>query len=779
MAGDRKKFELAMTHAKRFTDEGDWNEAARAYRFALAEFPNDQNAIIGFGRAALFAGNIDLAQKAFQQLLKLDSGNYQALHYTAEIQEHLGRLDEAAESHLRVGNILAAQGDLDAAVESWRSATQLAPNQLDAQQKLAEGLANLGELRQAARQFLILAAIYQQRQDPEQAWQQIQAAQELIGPEAGVITALAALEEGRPIDPDQIADVPPAEIGAADELFDYPDFNEPYPDQVVSDENEDIFALWEEPVSPPLRGGLIQLAQQDALGELANVVFDEESRAGFQTATIPRDELNMLIIQAIDLQSQADLANAANNYRRVVKAGVSNTSVFFNLGLLTKELGQYDEAVKMLKAAAQSDKYCVPAHFALGQTYYTTGDLETALRHFIEAVKLVDLKTVDSYNAGELSQHYESLADTYLVGGGEKKVNDFIAALETFFSKPDWEAKVYEARQRMNSVAENGSLMSLVEFLETVETEVVITTLAVTGEYMKRNLLMTASEECLRAIQKVPSSLLLHVRLADILLKMDHPDAAITKYLTVAKVYLIRNQLDKAINIYQKILRLAPMDVTVRSKLIDLFISNHNFEEAIDQYLTLANSYYQLAQVDRALEKYNEALRLTANLENPTSWKVEIYSQIGDIYNQRFDWGRATAAFEELLKLRPNDERLLRQLVDLYFKQHKMDQAIKSLDTLLTTYRQAGASEKLLDLLKELTATFPENILLRQRLAQAYAENGQKQAAIAEYDALGEMQLEKGWRDQAMQTIQEILKLQPEDVEGYRRLLAQIGGGTI
>ena len=43
-------------------------------------------------------------------------------------------------------------------------------------------------------------------------------------------------------------------------------------------------------------------------------------------------------------------------------------------------------------------------------------------------------------------------------------------------------------------------------------------------------------------------------------------------------------------------------------------------------------------------------------------------------------------------------------------------------------------------------------------------------------DALGEMQLEKGLRGQAMRTIEAILELQPEDIEGYRRLLTQIGG---
>lgn len=777
MAGDRKKFQRAMNFAKQFTDEENWSEAIKAYRFALAEFPDDRVAIMGFGLATLSAGKIDLAQRAFQQILKLDPGNYQALYYMAHIQEQLGHLDGAAEMHLRVGNILAGQGDLETALDSWRRATQLVPNHVDAHQKLAHGLANQGELRLAARQFLILAAIYQQRNNTDQARQQIQEAQTLIGDETGITAAIEALARDLPIDPDLIGDAPPPEPVETAPIFDLADFDEPYSsDQERYEEAEDPFAIWDEPMDRQ-RGGLVEAAQQNALAELASVIFDDESSSGFQTVTIPRDELNLLIIQAIDLQSQDELAEAVNNYRRVVKAGVSDTAVFFNLGLLTKELGQYNEAAKMLKAASQSQKYAVPAHFALGQTYYALGDRETALRYFVETVKLVDVRTVDSYHARDLTQHYETLADNYLAGNDDKKIGDFIAALETFFARSDWEDKVYEARQRMDSVAENGSQMSLAEFLETVETEVVITTLAVTGEFLKRNLLMTASEECLRAIQKVPSSLLLHVRLADVLLKMDHPDAAITKYLTVAKVYLIRNQLDKAINIYQKILRLAPMDVTVRSKLIDLYISNHNIEEALDQYLTLANSYYQLAQVDRALEKYNEALRLTANVENPTPWKVEILSQIGDIYNQRFDWTRAASAFEELLSINPHDERLLRQLVDLYLKQHKSDQAIKTLDTLLAIYRQQRQAERVVDLLKELSAIYPENMFLRQRLAQAYAENGLKQAAIAEYDALGEMQLEKGLRDQAMQTIQEILKMEPEDVEGYRRLLAQIGGG--
>jgi hypothetical protein len=81
-------------------------------------------------------------------------------------------------------------------------------------------------------------------------------------------------------------------------------------------------------------------------------------------------------------------------------------------------------------------------------------------------------------------------------------------------------------------------------------------------------------------------------------------------------------------------------------------------------------------------------------------------------------------------------------------------------------------------LLKELTSLYPDDMFLRQRLAVAFAQNGMTREAIKEYDTLGEMQLENGLRSQAMQTIQAIINLGPDDLEGYRRLLTQISGGA-
>jgi len=764
VAGDQQKFQIAMAHADRFGQEGKWADAMKAYRFALAEFPNNEAAITGFGKSGLAIGQVEIAYRAFQQILKINPANLEALNYMADIQERMGQVDAAAETYFRIGNVYAAQNDFEAALEVWMRTTALASDQVNAHLKIAETLARQGHIRLAAREYLKLAAIYQGRDDTGRILEYVQAAQKLLPDDPGVIAALEAVEEGEAIEPELVGDTPPEEELAADFAGDYFE-RDPFREDDLFVE-EDVFADLETEMIKPPPGGLIEAARQQAMSELANMVFEQSDQPG-----------TILIMQALDFQSRDSLREAINSYRQAMNMGARHASLHYNLGLLYKEHGLLNDAIETLKMAGQDPKYGIAAQFALGDIYNNANDLNLAVRHYIGALKMIDLQTVSGERSYELSQTYDKLSQSYDAQTDANKTKQFVRALQNFFGKGDWEEKVYEARQRMNNVAEDGDTMSLAEFLETPETEVVVTTLAVTGELMKANMLLTASEECLRAIQKAPTFLPLHSRLADILIKQDRFDQAITKYLYIANVYQMRQQPDQAINVYQKVLKLAPMDVTVRSKLIDLYISEEMVDQALEQYLVLADSYYQLAQVDRALEKYNEALRMASTSSQANHWKGETLNRIADIYNQRFDWANATKAYEELIQANPRDERVLRQLVDLYFKQNKLNEAATTLDRLLAIYQRQNPL-KALDLLKELTGYYPDNMLLRQRLAVAFAQNNMNREAIAEYDALGEMQMERGLRDQAVQTIQAIINLGPDDVEGYRRLLEQISGGS-
>ncbi|MFN8458596.1 MAG: tetratricopeptide repeat protein [Anaerolineae bacterium] len=687
----------------------------------------------------------------------------------ADIQEQTGQLDAAAETYLRVGNIFASQNDWQSAMEGWARAVELVPDKIDAHHKLAQALAQQGKPRPAARQLLTIAAIYQERGDDNSAAQYLQEAKTLLPKDPGVAAALRALDQGMPIQPDDINE----------NLNDFdltPDFINEYKREQVF-EGEDPFAFDTELTTGRVTAGLLETAQQNALTELANVIFEDEGQQP-AAATISKDKINLLIMQGIDLQSRDKITEAINNYRQVTQAGAGRSALYFNLGTLYQQQSQFTEAAKMFKMAAQDKAYRISGQYALAEAYLAAKNHEQALRHLLETLRIIDLENISGAKVESLSQLYDKVTDDYVKQPTSSKAKGFVTAVQKFFVNPGWPQKAVEARARMDSMAEDGSLMSLAEFLESPETEVIITTMALTNEYIKRNFLMTASEECLRAIQKAPLYLPLHVRLAEILLKQDHLEEAVNKYLYVARVYQMRQQPDQAINIYQKVVRLAPMDVNVRSKLIEMYVGQHNLDLALEQYLAMADSHYQLAQVDRALERYNEALRLAANSANPNAWRVDILNRIGDIHTQRFDWARATTAFEELLKINPQDERTQRQLVDLYYKQSKVAQATKVLDGLLSTY-QKYSPLKALELLKELVSIYSDDMALHQRLAVAYVQNGLKREAIKEYDLLGEMQLEHGLRSQAMQTIQAIINLGPDDPEGYRRLLTQLSGGAV
>lgn len=757
MAGDQKKFQVAMMHADRFSEQENWTDAMTAYRYALAEFPNNAAAIIGFGKAALGSGHVDMAKKAFVQALRINPSNLEALSFMGDVQERTGQLDAAAETYLRMGNVYASRNDLDTAIDHWLRATRLASGQSDARHKLAEAYAKQGKARLAAREYLSLAATFQRQGGLSLMNDMIEAAQKLLPKDPGVRAAREAAAAGERIDPGQVKDTPPADAA------------QPFVDEVVGEDPyglDELFAL-DETKEQRVSAGLVETARQRAMEALANLIFEDSD-----------DPNVMLIMQALDAQSRKDTNEAIKLFQQCADAGANMPFLHFNLGLLHRERGQLNEAIHFLELAAEDTQYTPSAYFALGDTYYATNELDMAVKHLVEAIRAIDVQTVSGHRTYELSQSYEVFADNFLAQSDSDKIRQFISSTQNFFSSPSWEQKVYDARMRMNSLSEEENTMSLAEFLETPETEVMVTTLALTTEYLRQNFLMTASEECLRAIQRVPSFLPLHARLAEIMLKQNRTDDAINKYLYIAKVYQMRNQPEQSVNVYQKVLKIAPMDVTVRAKLIDMYTSFGSIEEALDQYLVLADSYYQLAQVDRALEKYNEAIRLADSLETPNSWKIEALTRIADIFNQRFEWSRAADALTQLLAISPNNERVMRQLVELYLKQNKTAPAIAKLDDLLALY-QRKKPVAALDLLQDLVEYYPNNLLLRQRLAVALVQNNRIEDAIAEYDALGEMQLENGLRDEAIQTVQAIINLGPKDIEGYRRLLAQIGGGSI
>jgi regulator of sirC expression with transglutaminase-like and TPR domain len=115
-------------------------------------------------------------------------------------------------------------------------------------------------------------------------------------------------------------------------------------------------------------------------------------------------------------------------------------------------------------------------------------------------------------------------------------------------------------------------------------------------------------------------------------------------------------------------------------------------------------------------------------------------------------------------------------LVDLNYRQGNQVEAIRRLDRLLSIYAKQKQVNRITQLLEEMVTLYPNDTGLRSRLASIYRQLGRKKDAIVQLDALGELQLEAGLHKDAANTIRQIIGMNPDHVDDYKKLLAQLGG---
>lgn len=737
MAGNRQIFEQAMRQGTNYAWDRKWNKAIAEYQQAIAEFPKEAPAYIALGQALSHAGRLAEALEAYQRVARLTPDDPLALARVAELQEQLGDVAGATQTWLHTADLHLRHQSVDAAIKVWQHLVQIAPNIVAVHERLARTYASMGQPHRAVRQYLALATVYQRQGENERAAAACRRALELDPRNPDVLTALEALQHGRPLE------------------------------ELIADSSTDM--SYTSPEASAVRMGdgatAVDMTQQRALTELASALLEDSGLGGL--------ELTAVLLQGIDHQTQGNIEAAIRSYEQALGAGMQHVAAHFNLGLLYQETLRFEEAVEQLRKAVGHPGYALGAHFALGECLHALGRLDEALPHFIELLKLVDLSTVGPENAAALQQIYDTLTHRYTTPDDRGLVVTFINSLGEFLSGEQWEDKLFETRQQLNRLGDS-RLISLAEILTLPDPERVLASMVRSQECFEQGMLRTASEECLWAIEHVPDYLPLHLHLAQLFMQGNQVEMAIGKYLHVADTFAARDEIEQAMTLYEQVLRMAPMDLDVRRKLI-LLLQEHNMvEQALEHKLTLADAYYELAQAESSRQQYDEALQLAARLPDSQRWTARILHRLGDIDLQRFDWRSAIDAYSRLKKSVPEDEKARQRLIELYFNLQRRAQAVAELDELIALYRNQGDVRKALEVIEGLVETRPEELELHKRAAQLCIETGHKEGGIAHLDAMGELQLQTGRVQEAVATIKAIVALGPENVEAYRQLLEQI-----
>ena len=777
MSNRQEVFEESMRLGHSAAWDLEWERAIDFYRKALALVPDHPGAMTSLGLALLESEKYKEALDVYQHASKLAPENPIPVEKTAEILEKMAQTRAAVAQRKLAAEMHLKRRDADKAIDNWMHIARMTPKDLNNRSRLAMTFERLGRKREALYEYLAVASILQAGKKPERAIEAVQRALRLIPGDKEAARALRMLQQGKELPP-------PSEPRAVTAPLRMDDVKQ----YLKADEEE------EPPDEDSQQADPETAAQTRALTILAGLVFEEgeaeddeesapvdmkeltEGRISRERRSIAQPQMMRYLGQAIDLQTRGNKAQAAKEFERAIESGLDHPAVHYNLGILLKSMDQNEEAARHLALSVGHPELELGANLALGRLARIQGDLREAARYLLQALRKADSLSVDEEQSSQLTQLY----DTILASqdeGDDQTLSQIVENTLSFLSGPEWLKRLRQARQQLEGQGEGATIVPIADMLAVGGTERVLQALSRIDDLVTHGYFESALEDAMLSLDHVPGYLGLHIRMAEIMLRQGNTVGGMTKLRTVARTHKVRGEISQAANVFSRIIQHSPIDINARQQLIALLAQQDRAGKAIEQYLELAELFRQMAEIDKARNTLSDAYNLAQRSTIDRDYIVRILDQMGDIDLSRLDWRQALEDYNLVCELDPANEKARSHVIDLNLRLGKEEAAGQALDVQLGQLVEDGRAPEALELLEELAREHPGKQALHARLAEAYRAAGRTADAIAQYDALGEIQLDAGQREAAIQTIQTIIGLDPPNLGGYEELLKNLKEG--
>ena len=770
MPGSEELFQQAMNEGHSAAWDQEWDKVGAAYRRALQEFPDHPRALNSLALALYQVADFEEALKTYMRVVQLSPNDPIAVEKVAQLSERLGDLNTAIGAAMRAADLYLNQREVDKALENWVRVTTLNPEHAAAHSRLALVHEKLGHSQQAVNEYLAIASLYQRSGDAAKTQQLVDRALQLMpaSPEARQAAALLRTGQLLPKPVRSKGGTGPIRMAQVREL--------------------------EKPREATPGLDPIAEARQKALTQLAEILFDysDESPASVQRrglAAIVRGtgqlalqqaEQSRVVLhlgQAIDALTRNQDAQAAEELDRVVDNGFSHAAVNFLLGMLRAHGERFESAQRHLQVSTKHLDYSLASRLLQGELLGKKGMVREAAIEYLEALRLADSMTVPAEQAEGIRQMYEPIMEAQRTQPDEDALRRIGENVREFLLRPDWRERAAKAREQLPR-AEGGALLPLADVLLQAQASQVLESINRIHQLARDGHLRSAMSEAFDALHHAPTYLPLHTLIGDLLIQEGRTPEAITKFGVIAQAYSVRGEPEQATRLLRRVIQLAPMDLAARRHLIDQLVSRGQVDEAISEYLELADIYYRLAELDMARKTFTTALRIVQQSGADRAWNVRILQRMADIDMQRLDWKQALRVFEQIRTLRPDDETVRRSLVDLNLRMGQKEQAAAEMDGFISYLESHGQNDKSINFLVDLIQDHEDQTFLSRKLAEQLHRAGRSEDALSLLDNLGESLLKAGRSEEAVEIVQQIIRMNPPAVNDYRRLLAQLQPGA-
>jgi tetratricopeptide (TPR) repeat protein len=769
MTANQGSFQKAMNLGHSAAWDRKWKQAAGYYRQALDEFPNNTLALTSLGLALLEMKEYDEALGYYIQAIRVSPNDPTPMEKIGHIYELQGKKAEAFQVYSRAAEMLFKGRDVHQAIQTLQKATILKPDYLIGHSHLAFIYEKMGRKQDAALEYVALASLLQRTGDPIKALQAAEHAKELAPGYRPAEHAVRLLQNSQPV---------PLPLSTNEAIS-----------PSIPIETDNILRLESstETHLDPLAEG-----RHKALESLAEILFlqaDEEDdntqsssrrRLGtLERGTGPlevkpgdRNRIMLLLSQTIEMQSIGKDSQAVEELERAIDIGLDVPAAHFDLALLLYR-NNPTKALRSLQKSVLSPDFVLASYLIIGQIHERNKNYSQASSAYLQALRQADLDISPLQYSEALSQAYESIIESQPGHNNNSADMELCENIRCQLLRSDWRTNLLSARQQF-ATSEDSTPMPLFETLLETGSIQIVDSLARVRKLADQKKYSSAMDEAFDAIVNSPFYLPLHIQIGDILLKQSRIQDAVTKLILVAKLYSLRGEAAQAIRLLNRIIKVAPMEVTVRKRLIDLLVSQKRFDEALEQYLNLASVYYQLAELDAARQTYTESLRLSQKVHTDRSWNVQILYKIADIDMQRLDLRQALRVFEQIRTLEPEDPNARSQLVSLNFRLGQESVALNELDNFITLKENAGNRQQAIDFILSLLDEYSSRLDLRKRLVDLYLRNHQNEKAVEELDGMADTLLTTGRKNEAIAILKSIITLKPINLKGYEEALFKL-----
>lgn len=765
MPGNEKKYQEAMSQGHSAGWDQQWDKAVDFYKQAVEEKPESVQALTSLGMAHFELRHYEDAQKCYTKVLKVTPDDPLLVEKVAQIYERTGRLTEAAEMAMNAAELHLKARDISKAVENWTRVVNLIPGHLKAHSRLAIVFERLGENEQAIHEYIATAALLQEIGRIDEAANAVNKAVEIDPENFDAQRALEMINNNQTLPKaHRMRGVTSAlRMAAVREMQESP-----------------------EVIYEPEQPNPVEEAQQKALTTLAALLFDISTGELEPDETAPRgieglfgggrgmSKVSKHLSQAIDLQTRGDKEAAARELKKSIDAGLNSAAAFYNLGVLYYDQQRQESALRNLQHAINDPDYTLASRILIGEYLEQRGLLSEATVEYLEALKMADMAVGPAERTDGLLLQYELLIEAFTQDIEEKDLRQLCQNIHEMLMRNNWQEHLRAARAQLPGSSTDSLAMPIAEILILSNSREMLESIMEINQIAQKGHFRTAMDEAFNLMRSAPTYLPLHILMGELLLRQNRTRDAIDKFTIIAQTYISRGEISRATDLLAKIVEIAPLDMPARNRLIQHLVDQGMVNEAINEYLNLADVHYRLAQLDNARSTYERALRLTKRPDADRAWGVRIYHQMADIDMQRLDWRKALRVYEQLRTLEPEDEVARKNLVELNLRLGQNDQAQAELDNYLSFLSGAAKDKQAIGFLEKLVQDNPMIPFIHQRLAEYYQQASMSEQAVEQWDKLTELMLDNGDKEGAKQAIRAILVINPPNADRYRSALQRL-----